>query len=103
MNSTSADEIIIQPLCPGPDVAASAPPLASGALLVTYASRLARRCSTVGPAAAGAAAGAGAPAGAATAAVVSALAVSECAAAAATAIKKTIPAPRRRLTRIVVL
>src|SRR4051794_29277999 len=48
MNRTRAVEIIIQPLWPGPGVEASAPPLASGTLLVTYASRFARRASTVG-------------------------------------------------------
>src|ERR1043165_9514538 len=101
MNSTSAVEIIIQPLWPGPEVDASAPPLASGTPLVTYASRLARRCSIVGAAAAGVPAGAGAAAGAVAAGAVSATAVSECATAAAIAIKKTIPAPRRRVTRIV--
>src|SRR6185503_14329527 len=97
MNRTSAVEIIIQPLCPGPEVAASAPPLASGTPLVTYASRLASRCSIVGPAAAGAAAGAAA---AAAAGAVSAFAGCEGAIHAAIEIARTMLAPRRRLTRI---
>src|SRR6185503_11834216 len=93
MNRTSAVEIIIQPLCPGPEVAASAPPLASGTPLVTYASRLASRCSIVGPAAGGAAA-------AAAAGAVSAFAGCEGAIHAAIEIARTMLAPRRRLTRI---
>src|SRR5262245_2654910 len=99
MNRTSAVEIIIQPLCPGPEVAASAPPLASGAPLVTYASRLASRCSIVGPAAAGAAAGAAAAGAGSAAGAVSALAGDD-ATQAAIEIANTTLAPRRRLTRI---
>src|SRR5262245_26057925 len=99
MNRTSAVEIIIQPLCPGPEVAASAPPLASGAPLVTYASRLASRCSIVGPAAAGAAAGAAAAGAGSVAGAVSAFAGDD-ATQAAIEIANTMLAPRRRLTRI---
>src|SRR6185503_13537768 len=97
MNRTSAVEIIIQPLCPGPEVAASAPPLASGAPLVTYASRLASRCSIAGPAAAGGAAGAAAAGSAAGA--VSALADGDDTIH-AIEIANTMLAPRRRLTRM---
>src|SRR5262245_16626476 len=66
MNSTSAADVIIQALCPGPDVVVSA----LGAPFVTYASRSATRVARSGPAAAGAAAGgaAGAAAGAGAAA-----------------------------------
>src|SRR4051794_15091402 len=49
MNSTSAVEVIIQALWPGPDVLS-----ALGAPLVTYASRSATRCARSGAAAAGA-------------------------------------------------
>src|SRR5687767_13147229 len=110
MNSTSAVDVIIQPLWPGPEVAASAPPLASGAPLVTYASRLASRCSIVGPGSAGAAAGAaaggvvaGAVAAAGAAVSPSALADRGCAASATIASTPMIPAPRIRLMRMVLL
>src|SRR5215510_10431731 len=62
MNSTSAADVIIHALCPGPDVDASAPPSAVGAPLVTYASRFATRCSSVGAGFGGSSADAGAEA-----------------------------------------
>src|SRR5262245_54426094 len=60
MNSTSALEVISQPLWPGPGLSPSGSTLGSGALLTTYASRLASRCSIVAAGAAAAAAAAGA-------------------------------------------
>src|SRR5262245_36287258 len=81
MNNTNADDVIIQALCPGPDVVDSVGDF--GWLLVTYASTSARRAASsaaVGPGAAGAA---GAAAGAAGAAAAGAAAAGAAAAGAA--------------------
>src|SRR5687768_10765128 len=53
MNSTSALEVIIHPLCPGPGPATFDVTFAVRAELLMYASRSATRCSNVGSTAAG--------------------------------------------------